>query len=145
MSSDSSAAQIFGIAPEHRVTVYGAQDRPEVAAFLPAQAFMAETGSLNPADVVVLFVGTAADLAHDLSGAANAVEPGGVLWLCYPSGTAENQDRDLNRDTVASLMEDNGWEPLAEASVGDEWSAVRGQPTAKKQPGGPEAATPAAP
>ena len=128
MSSDSSAARIFGISPENRVTVYGAQDRPEVAELLPAQANIAARGSLMPADVVLLFAGSAADLAHDLSSAADAVEPGGVLWVCYPSGV-EGQERDLNRDTVVSLMEDNGWEPLADASVNDEWSAVRGQPT----------------
>ncbi|WP_104161486.1 DUF3052 family protein [Arthrobacter sp. ZGTC212] len=131
MSSDSTTAQIFGVSPESRVTVYGAQDRPEVAPFLPAQAYLAESGSRNPADVVVLFAGTAADLAHDLSGAAAAVEPGGVLWVCYPSAAAENGERDLNRDTVASLLEDNGWQPLADVSVGEQWSAVRGQQTPK--------------
>ncbi|MET4061770.1 hypothetical protein ABIB35_003347 [Arthrobacter sp. UYP6] len=131
MSSESSAARIFGISPENRVTVYGAQDRPEVARFLPAQANIAATGSLMPADVVVLFAGSAADLAHDLSGAAAAVEAGGVLWVCYPSGTVEGTERDLNRDTVASLLADNNWEPLADAAVGEQWSAVRGQPTAK--------------
>ena len=131
MSSDSSAANTFGISTEDRVTVYGALDRPEVAPFLPAQAYLAESGSRIPADVVVLFAGSAADLAHDLSGAAAAVEPGGVLWVCYPSGAAVDEERDLNRDTVASLLQDNGWEPLADASVGEEWSAVRGQPTTK--------------
>ena len=131
MSSDSSAAQPFGVVRENRVTVYGAQDRPEVAPFLPEQAYLANTGSLNPADVVLLFVSSAADLAHELSGAAAAVEPGGMLWVCYPAHAAEGQELTLNRDTVASLMEDNNWEPLADASVGDQWSAVRGQPTAK--------------
>ena len=130
MSSDSTAARIFGITPENRVTVYGAQDRPEVAAFLPGQANVAATGSLMPADVVLLFAGSAADLAHDLSAAAAAVEPGGVLWVCYPSGKDESQPRDFNRDTVASLLADNGWVPLADASVNEQWSAVRGQPKA---------------
>ena len=128
MTTDSFADQSFGITPENRVTVYGAQDRPEVAQFLPAQAYVAETGVLNPADVVLLFVGSAADLAHGLAGAAAAVEPGGVLWVCYPS--AESGQRDLNRGTVASLLADNGWEPLADAAVSEQWSAVRGQPTA---------------
>ncbi|MDN3482367.1 hypothetical protein QMA10_10590 [Arthrobacter sp. APC 3897] len=129
MSSDSTAARIFGISTEDRVTVYGAADRPEVAPFLPAQAYLAESGSRNPANVVVLFAGSAADLAHELSGAAAAVESGGVLWVCYPSAAAVNEERDLNRDTVVSLMEDNGWQPLADASVSEAWSAVRGQPT----------------
>lgn len=129
MSSDSSAANPFGISGEQRVTVYGAQGRPEVAAFLPAQAFHAEPGSNVPADVVLLFVGSAADLAHDLAGAAAAVEPGGVLWVCYPSAAAAGEDRDLNRDTVASLLATNKWEPLADAALGDNWSAVRGQLT----------------
>ena len=129
MSSDSSA-QPFGVAAAQRVTVYGAQDRPEVAPYLPEQALMAEPGSRMPADVVILFVGTAADLAHDLTGAVAAVEPGGVLWVCYPTAVEEGgKDLDINRDTVASLLETNKWRPLADAALGENWSAVRGQPS----------------
>ena len=130
MSSDSPANP-FGISAEQRVTVYGAQGRPEIAAFLPAHAYLAEPGANVPADVVLLFVGSAADLAHDLSGAAAAVEAGGGLWVCYPSAAAEGEDRDLNRDTVASLLAANDWEPLADVTLGEKWSAVRGQPTSK--------------
>lgn len=127
MSSDSSA-QPFGISTADRVTVYGAQGRPEVAAFLPEQAFLAEPGAVLHADVVILIVGSAADLAHDLSGAAAAVESGGVLWVCYPTAVEEGgKELDINRDTVASLLEASKWQPLADAALGDKWAAVRGQ------------------
>ncbi|WP_341395531.1 hypothetical protein [Arthrobacter sp. G119Y2] len=129
MSSADSSAQPFGVAAAQRVTVYGAQDRPEVAPYLPEQALVAEPGARMPADVVILFVGTAADLAHDLTGAAAAVEPGGVLWVCFPTVAAEGQELDINRDTVASLLQTNNWQPLADAALGEKWSAVRGQPS----------------
>lgn len=127
--SSTSFAQPFGVSAAHRVTVYGAQDRPEVAVYLPEQALVAEPGTRMPADVVILFVGTAADLAHELTGAAAAVEPGGVLWVCYPTVAAEGQELDINRDTVASLLEANSWQPLADAALGEKWSGVRGQPS----------------
>jgi hypothetical protein len=129
MSSDSSA-QPFGVSAAERVTVYGAQGRPEVAAFLPEHAFLAEAGALMPADVVILVVGSSADLAHDLTGAAAAVESGGVLWVCFPTVAEEGgKELDINRDTVASLLETNQWRPLADVTLNEKWSAVRGQPS----------------
>ncbi|MDK1361382.1 hypothetical protein QNO00_14045 [Arthrobacter sp. zg-Y1219] len=127
MSSDSSA-QPFGTTAGNRVTVYGAQGRPEVASFLPEQAFLAEPGALMPADVVILVVGSAADLAHDLAGAAAAVEADGVLWVCYPTAVEEGaKELDINRDTVASLLETSKWQPLADVALGEKWAAVRGR------------------
>lgn len=129
MSADSTAAQPFGISAGGRVTVYGAQARPEVAAFLPEQVLLAQPGSTVPADVVLLFAGTA-DLAHDLAGAAAAVDAGGVLWVCYPAA-AEGSERDLNLDTVATLLASNEWQPLSDAVLDEQWSAVCGQPAGK--------------
>lgn len=130
MSSDSSV-QPFGVSAAERVTVYGAQGRPEVAAFLPGHAFLAESSALMPADVVILVVGSAADLAHELTDAAAAVESGGVLWVCFPTEEEEGgKELDINRDTVASLLETNQWRPLADVTLSEKWAAVRGKPSA---------------
>ncbi|MCC3279885.1 hypothetical protein LJ754_12070 [Arthrobacter sp. zg-Y40] len=127
MSSESSASP-FAIADGARVTVYGAHGRPELSAFVPATAFLAEDSGRFPADVVVLFVSTAADLAHELATAAASVEPGGVLWVCYPTAEVDGVAPDLNRDTVASLFETNDWEPVGDTVLDGAWSAVRGRP-----------------
>ena len=131
MSSESSATSPFGIAGDARVTVYGAQGRPEVSAFVPDTAFLAEDSGRFPADAVLLFVSTAADLAHELATAAASVEPGGVLWVCYPTAEVDGNAPDLNRDTVASLFETNDWEPVGDAVLNDSWAAVRGRPAGK--------------
>lgn len=131
MSPESSAASPFAIADDARVTVYGAKDRPELSAFVPATAFLAEDSGRFPADVVVLFVSTAADLAHQLATAAASVEPGGTLWVCYPTAEVDGAAPDLNRDTVASLFETNDWEPVGDAELDAGWSAVRGRPAGK--------------
>lgn len=130
MSSESSASP-FAIADGACVTVYGAHGRPELGAFVPANAFLAEDSGRFPADVVVLFVSTAADLAHELATAAASVEPGGVLWVCYPTAEVDGVSPDLNRDTVASLFETNDWEPVGDAVLDGAWSAVRGRPAGK--------------
>ncbi|MCC9145906.1 MULTISPECIES: hypothetical protein [unclassified Arthrobacter] len=129
MSSES--AQPFDISAADRVTVYGAKSFPEVAGLLPDSAFFAEDDGHFPADVVLLFVASAADLAHDLASAAAAVEPGGSLWVCYPTAEVDGGAPDLNRDTVASLFETNDWEPVGDAVFSSEWSAVRGRPAGK--------------
>ncbi|MCC3291744.1 MULTISPECIES: hypothetical protein [unclassified Arthrobacter] len=129
MSPES--AQPFEISETDRVTVYGAKNFPEVAGLLPDSAFLAEDDGRFPADVVLLFVASAADLAHDLAKAAAAVEPGGSLWVCYPTADVDGGAPDLNRDTVASLVETNDWEPVGDAVINSEWSAVRGRPAGK--------------
>ena len=131
MSSESSAPSAFGIAADARVTAYGAHGRPDLAGFVPDTAFLAEDSGRFPADVVLLFVSAAADLAHDLATAAASVEPGGVLWVCYPTAEVDGVVPDLNRDTVASLFEANEWEPVGDAVLSDSWSAVRGRPAGK--------------
>lgn len=131
MSSESSATSAFGIAEGARVTVYGAHGQPDLAGFVPAEAFLAEDSGRFPADVVLLFVSAAADLAHDLATAAASVEPGGVLWVCYPTEEVDGVAPDLNRDTVADLFEANDWEPVGDAVLSGTWSAVRGQPAGK--------------
>ena len=131
MTSEPSAASPFNLPADARVTVYGAQDHPEVAQYLPTQAFLAEDNGRFPADVVVLFVVSAADLAHGLATASASVEPGGVVWVCYPTAEIEGGAPDLNRDTVASLFQDNDWEPVGDAVLNGRWSAVRGQPSGK--------------
>ncbi|MCQ1996836.1 hypothetical protein [Arthrobacter sp. zg-Y1171] len=129
MSPES--AQPFEVSETDRVTVYGAKNFPEVAGLLPDSAFLAEDDGRFPADVVLLFVASAADLAHELAKAAAAVEPGGSLWVCYPTAEVDGGAPDLNRDTVASLVETNDWEPVGDAVLSSEWSAVRGRPAGK--------------
>ncbi|WP_146362849.1 hypothetical protein [Arthrobacter yangruifuii] len=124
----SESAQPFDLSATDRVTVYGAKDFPGVEAMLPDSAFLAEDDGRFPADVVLLFVATAADLAHELATAAAAVEPGGSLWVCYPTADVDGGAPDLNRDTVASLFEANSWEPVGDAKLSAEWSAVHGRP-----------------
>ncbi|MCC3273323.1 hypothetical protein MUK71_03360 [Arthrobacter zhangbolii] len=128
MTPEPSASP-FNIPADSRVTVYGAHGRPEAAEFVPAGAFLAEDDGRFPADVVILFVSTAADLAHELATAAGSVESGGVLWVCYPTAEIDGVTPDLNRDTVASLFETNDWEPVGDGTLNARWSAVRGQPT----------------
>ena len=129
MSSESG--QPLEISATDRVTVYGAKNFPEVAGLLPEPAFLAEDDGRFPADVVLLFVASAADLAHELARAAAAVEPGGCLWVCYPTAEVDGGAPDLNRDTVASLVETNDWEPEGDAVLNSEWSAVCGRPAGK--------------
>lgn len=126
--SFESSDQPFGITAASRVTVYGAQGRSEIVQSLPPQAFLAEPGARVPADVVILAVGSSADLAHDLSGAAAAVETNGVLWVCYPTAVEEGgKELDINRNTVASLLQTSKWLPLADAILSEKWAAVRCQ------------------
>ena len=44
-----------------------------------------------------------------------------VIWICYPKGNRT----DVNRDSIAELVDDYGWRLVSNVSLGDVWSAVR--------------------
>lgn len=50
---------------------------------------------------------------------------GGLLWLCYPKGTAKiktDLNRDVLRETVAAR---HGLEGVSLVAIDDTWSAMR--------------------
>lgn len=48
----------------------------------------------------------------------------GILWICYPKGTAKTAT-DLNRDNLRLHLLDKGLEAVAMIAIDDTWSAMR--------------------
>ena len=50
----------------------------------------------------------------------------GLLWLCYPKKSSKTyRISDCSRDTVALLLADEGYEPVRQVAIDDDWSALR--------------------
>lgn len=80
------------------------------------------------ADVVLLFVKDADDLASRIADAVEATAPEGILWICYPKTKAAG-GTDINRDDVWRLVEPlTGWRPVSQIAIDDRWSALRFRP-----------------
>jgi len=97
-------------APDRHVPLLGAVDRTSGAA-----------------EVVLLYSRNREQLERDAASAIDAVEDGGVLWICYPKLSAGTPS-DLSREVVRAAMAAHGWHAVSQVSIDDTWSALRFKP-----------------
>jgi hypothetical protein len=58
--------------------------------------------------------------------AGQAVEDDGLLWLCYPKKTSKvYKGSDCSRESVAVMLADQGYEPVRQVAIDEDWSALR--------------------
>ena len=50
----------------------------------------------------------------------------GLLWLCYPKKTSKTyKNSDCSRDSIAGILADEGYEPVRQIAIDEDWSALR--------------------
>ncbi|WP_368505158.1 DUF3052 domain-containing protein [Alkalihalophilus sp. As8PL] len=60
------------------------------------------------------------------------VEEDGLVWLCYPKKSSKKyKGADCSRETVAALLADEGFEPVRQVAIDEDWSALRFKPVDK--------------
>ncbi|MEH7176326.1 DUF3052 domain-containing protein [Neobacillus vireti] len=63
------------------------------------------------------------------SAAKNAVphlNEDGLLWLCYPKKSSKiYKGSDCSRETVTGMLSEEGYEPVRQIAIDDDWSALR--------------------
>jgi hypothetical protein len=124
---ESALAKKLQVKPGRHVLALHAPDGLGAAlAPLPAGATL-DHRAKGQYDVVLLFAATRAMLDERITGARKALRPGGVLWVCWPKGSA-HVPTDLNRDALRLAGEAHGLQAVANASIDDVWSALRFRP-----------------
>lgn len=91
------------------------------------EATLYHPGSAGQYDYVQLFVTGSEELATYGPKALEAVNPEGLLWMCYPKGSSKIKT-DLHRDKGWDLLTSAGFEGIAMISIDDTWSAMRFRP-----------------
>ena len=128
--STAPVARKLALKPGHKIALIGApagfRERLEP---LPDGATVRERAGpggpgMPSVDVVIAFVRGVAELTTLSPGAIKAVEPDGLLWVCYLKGGAK-AGTDLNRDTLHAKVKAMGWEGVSLVAVDDTWSAMR--------------------
>ncbi|MFF2753806.1 DUF3052 domain-containing protein [Psychrobacillus sp. NPDC058041] len=71
--------------------------------------------------------GTSIDEVSSLSKlVVNNLEGDGLLWLCYPKKSSKVYNgSDCSRDEVAKILANEGFEPVRNIAIDDDWSALR--------------------
>jgi hypothetical protein len=75
-------------------------------------------------EFVHLFVKSKAEFMERFVNATDAVVDGGLIWLSYPK-SVKKQKYDINRDSLWHLLLSEGYHPVSQVSLDDNWSAVR--------------------
>ncbi|MFF7354006.1 MULTISPECIES: hypothetical protein [Streptomyces] len=84
-------------------------------------------GEAASADVVLAFVTSSGDLPGEGAQAALAAARRDALaWVAYPKGGRLGTD--LNRDTLAAALSEQGVRPVRQVAIDDTWSALRFRP-----------------
>jgi hypothetical protein len=78
----------------------------------------------GPAELVMLFVRTPAELDQELGGALEAVADGGTIWVAWPKG-GKTAKGDLTEPVVRERGLAEGWVDFKVASIDDTWSGLR--------------------
>jgi hypothetical protein len=56
---------------------------------------------------------------------AKASEGDAVVWIAYPKGTSKKYTCEFNRDTGWAEMGKQGFEPVRQVAIDEDWSALR--------------------
>jgi hypothetical protein len=84
----------------------------------------AELVGEGPAQLVMLFSPSVADLERDFDGAKAAIAPGGTLWICWPK-KASGAQSDLDQPKVRRHAMDRGLVDFKVAAIDTTWSGLR--------------------
>jgi hypothetical protein len=78
----------------------------------------------GPAELVMLFVRTPAELQAELQPALDAVTDGGTIWIAWPKG-GKTAKGDLTEPVVRERGMAAGWVDFKVASIDETWSGLR--------------------
>ena len=57
---------------------------------------------------------------------AKVLEEDGLFWLCYPKKSSKTyKGSDCSRESVAGLLAQEGFEPVRQIALDEDWSALR--------------------
>ncbi|MBU8684101.1 DUF3052 domain-containing protein [Bacillus haynesii] len=77
-------------------------------------------------DFVQVFAATNAKLQDLAKEAERHLAEDGLFWLCYPKKSSKvYKGSDCSRETVAGLLADQGYEPVRQIAIDEDWSALR--------------------
>jgi 1-acyl-sn-glycerol-3-phosphate acyltransferase len=83
---------------------------------------------VGPADVVQLFAENRGQLERDFPAAFKALQPGGVLWVSFPSPAAGTQT-DLSRNHGWGVLHAAGLTATEQISIDRQWDGLRFEPS----------------
>ena len=111
----------LGLRPGQRVHLY---HPPPGWDFADPPGGLIEAGPDGPADLIVAFFGTRAELAGQLGDLARRVYPAGALWAAWPRRAAGHRS-DITDNVIREAALPIGLVDVKVAAIDDDWSGLR--------------------
>ncbi|HEV2887646.1 MAG TPA: hypothetical protein VGX49_12090 [Jatrophihabitans sp.] len=118
--SSTPQARKLGLKPGHRVRI----DQPPDGWALDQPPELFTVAEAGPADVILSFFRSAAELSERLPALAASIYPDGALWIAWPrraGGHRSDITENLLRDQALPL----GIVDVKVAALDEDWSALR--------------------
>lgn len=122
--SDKSVAQKLLIKDGYHVLLLNAPSVYAGTLQKDASHAFISTKPSGEADLIQLFVSSAAELKAQLPQAKSHLKEKGLMWLTYPKGSAKGGN-DINRDSIREYALTIGLDTVAMIAVDEVWSAMR--------------------
>jgi hypothetical protein len=91
-----------------------------------------QQAELEKYDFVQVFGTSNQELQSHAKNAVSYVKEDGLLWLCYPKKSSKAyKGSDCSRETVMYMLSEEGFEPVRQIAIDDDWSALRFRSTEK--------------
>jgi hypothetical protein len=85
-----------------------------------------QQAELEKYDFVQVFGTSNQELKSHAKNAVSYVSEDGLFWLCYPKKSSKiYKGSDCSRDTVTGMLSEEGYEPVRQIAIDDDWSALR--------------------
>jgi hypothetical protein len=85
-----------------------------------------QQAELEKYDFVQVFGTSNQVLQTHAKKAVSYVSEDGLLWLCYPKKSSKTyKGSDCSRDTVTGMLSEEGFEPVRQIAIDEDWSALR--------------------
>lgn len=85
-----------------------------------------QQAELETYDFVQVFGASNVDLQSHAKNVVSHVSDDGLLWLCYPKKSSKvYKGSDCSRETVMGMLSEEGYEPVRQIAIDDDWSALR--------------------
>jgi hypothetical protein len=117
----------LGVRPGDRLLLVGAPPAWSVTDLPDGVRIGSETpsdGAKGPADVVIAFCGTLAELRERVPGLADRIFPAGALWVAWPR-RASGHDSDIHDLDIRDVALPFGLVDVKVAALDEDWSGLR--------------------
>ena len=118
--SATQAAKL-GLKPGQRVALY---QRPPGWNLADPPSGLVEADPGGPADVIIAFFATQAQIAGQLDGLARQIYPAGALWVAWPRRAGGHRS-DITDTVIRQHALPLGLVDVKVAAIDDDWSGLR--------------------